>query len=186
MKAKSREKPTDEKLGAEPVHSPSLAGRGAAGHGVQIDEDFHGWLMDQASALRNGQWRSLDCEHLAEELEAMAAGERRELLNRLTTLCEHLLKCQFQPDQLAHRGRGWRLTIARSRTEIQRILEHSPGLKGQLNALLADAYSAARRHAGVAMSLERREWEGRFPVERAWSVDQILDNDFLPTHSKSD
>src|ERR1700730_17973075 len=57
--------------------------------GKLVDE-FYDWLLDQASALRNRQFNSLDCDNLAEELEAMAAEQRREIRKHLTNLLLHL------------------------------------------------------------------------------------------------
>ena len=102
---------------------------------VRIEDDYHGWLLDQASVLRHHRHSSLDWSNLAEELEAMAAAERRELLRRLTTLLAHLLKFQYQPE--VRRERSRKLTIVRSRTEIKRLLDYSPGLKGQLTEYVA-------------------------------------------------
>src|SRR5712692_2353470 len=130
---------------------------------VRIDEDFYSWLLDQAGALRDKRVLSLDWDHLAEELEAMAAVERRELLSRLTTLYEHMLKWQYEPQELQRRSRGWRLTITRSRTEIRRLLDYSPGLKSRLEEFAAAAYTDARRQAGEAMGLERSRWDRLLP-----------------------
>jgi hypothetical protein len=61
-----------------------------------IEDDFHGWLLDQAAALRARDYESLDWDHLAEELETMGARERRELNERLKNLLLHLLKFKYQ------------------------------------------------------------------------------------------
>lgn len=156
-----------------------------AGRAIKIDDDFHGWLLSQASALRRERYGSLDWEHLAEELEAMAAAERRELLRRLTTLFAHLLKIQQQPQELQRRGRSWKLTVLRTRTEINRLLAQSPGLKGQLEEFAKEAYTDARRHAGEEMNLARHDWERILPANAPWSIDDALDFDFIPS-GKSD
>jgi hypothetical protein len=143
---------------------------------IKINDDFHGWLLDQASALRERRYLSLDWDNLAEELEAMAARERRELLRRLTTLFEHLLKLAYQPDQLPRRGHGWRRTIVRSRIEIKRLLHDNPGLKGQMEQFAADAYADGRRIAGSAM-----EGQVALPDSIPWSIDKALEADFFPS-----
>src|SRR5690348_8207655 len=50
---------------------------------ARIEEDFHGWLLDQVAALRARDYGALDWEHLAEEIESMAVRERREMKDRL-------------------------------------------------------------------------------------------------------
>src|SRR5216683_2586508 len=39
----------------------------APGPSINIDNDFQGWLLDQAAALRDRRYPSLDLEHLAED-----------------------------------------------------------------------------------------------------------------------
>lgn len=56
--------------------------------------DFYAWLNQQAQVLRSRESESLDWDHLAEEIEAMAAGEKRELTSHLKTLLVHLLKLE--------------------------------------------------------------------------------------------
>ena len=68
---------------------------------LDIETDFHGWLLDQAAALRARDYESLDWDNLAEELELMGARERRELRSELKILLLHLLKLKFQPSQLS-------------------------------------------------------------------------------------
>jgi hypothetical protein len=147
---------------------------------IRVTNDFHGWLLDQAAALRNRNTLRLDWEHLAEELEAMAAAERRELLRRLTTLFEHLLKLNHQVEEVSRRGRQWRLTVTRTRTEIKRLLAQSPSLKGQLNEFVIETYADARAIAGEAMGLPRHQWQLSLPQENPWTVDQALADDFFP------
>ena len=87
---------------------------------LDIDTDFHGWLLDQAAALRARDHEALDWDHLAEELELMGARERRELRSELKILLLHLLKLKFQPGQL-HRHHSWRNSIVEAREQIADI-----------------------------------------------------------------
>jgi uncharacterized protein DUF29 len=151
---------------------------------VRIENDYYGWLLDQASVLRRQRYSSLDWSNLAEELEAMAAAERRELLRRLTTLLAHLLKFQYQPE--VRRERSRKLTIVRSRTEIKRLLDYSPGLKGQLTEYVAAAYDDAKNDAGVDIRLERHHWEELFPVTCPWTLEQIQSPDYFPPMDSSE
>jgi hypothetical protein len=54
---------------------------------VKIDDDFHGWLLAQASALRQQHYSLLDWDHLADELEATAARDGASLKSVLRTFC---------------------------------------------------------------------------------------------------
>lgn len=114
---------------------------------LDIDNDFHGWLLDQAAALRARDYESLDWDHLAEELELMGARERRELKDRLITLQEHLLKLKFEPTEV-HRHNSWRNTIEETRERIGDILQDSPGIfQGKPEQMLAETYERSRKAA---------------------------------------
>jgi hypothetical protein len=141
---------------------------------VAYETDFHAWAVQNARLLREGKLDQLDAEHIAEELEGMSAGERRELLNRLQVLLLHLLKYQYQPER---RGKSWLLTISHQRTAIERLLEQSPSLTALLDAgTLTKVYGKAVRDTVIETDLERH----LFPVECPYRREQILDEDWLP------
>jgi len=141
---------------------------------VRIEDDFHGWLLAQASALRQRRYDLLDPSNLAEELEAMARKDRKELASYLQNLFVHLLKWAYQPNR---RSTSWKLTINQSREEIEDLLEESPSLRNVLEELFAKEkpYSRAVRSATL-------ETEGKvtFPARSPWTLDQVLALDFLP------
>ena len=85
--------------------------------------DFNQWAIDQATAIRDGRWRDLDVQNLAEEVESMGNQERRELANRLTGLIGHLLKWQYQP---SNRGALWQVTIRAQRKAIAASAQSQP------------------------------------------------------------
>jgi hypothetical protein len=145
------------------------------------DHDYYAWAREQASALRERQIELLDFEHLAEEVDALADRDRRELRSRLMRILVHLLKWQFQASR---RSRSWENTLDLQRTEIDGLLKSSPSLRRELPALITDAYAYAQRVAGREMRLDRDEWLRRFPVECPWSVEQILNVEFYPPAPK--
>jgi hypothetical protein len=143
---------------------------------LAIDTDFHGWLLDQASAVREQRLDSIDWQHIAEELESMAAGERRALKNQLKRLLLHLLKMREQPEQLSRHG-GWRRSIRDARDQIEDIFEDSPGiLQGKGEEILAIAYKRARLDASDESKLPLK----RFPETCPWSFEEVVSKDFYP------
>jgi len=141
---------------------------------VQLhDRDFYTWTYRQADLLREGRFNELDTTHLIEELESMGARERRELGNRLAVLLAHLLKWQYQPER---QGNSWRRTIKIQRIEINDLLADNPGLKSELDGLFAKAYQKARVLAADETSFE----EGIFPSETPFTLQEVLDLEFLP------
>jgi type II secretory pathway component PulM len=148
---------------------------------LDMETDFHGWLLDQAAALRARDYESLDWDHLAEELELMGARERRELRSELKILLLHLLKLRFQPGQL-HRHHSWRNSIVEAREQLADITKDSPGIfQGKRDEVLADVYVRARNKA----ARESRLPSGTFPEACPWRYEQIIDPDFFPGGTKT-
>ena len=133
------------------------------------DRDFHAWAGEQAALLRAGRLAEADIAHIAEEIESMGRGEKRELISRLKVLLVHLLKWRFQP---AGRGNSWRLTIAEQRREVADHLDDNPSLRAQLDAAIVSAYGGAI----LAAARARRGWIRRGshrpapgPSRRSWT-----------------
>ena len=137
------------------------------------ERDFYQWTQDQADLLRNGRFSALDVDHLVEELESMGARERRELRNRLKVLVAHLLKWQYQPQR---RSDSWLDSITDARTQIELAIQDSPSLINYPEKQLEPSYQKARRQAskqtGIPLSV--------FPVKCSYSLELILDEDWLP------
>ncbi len=64
------------------------------------DRDFAAWALDQAARLRQaagGADDALDWLNLAEEIEALARRDRRELASHIRVVAEHLMKLEAFP-----------------------------------------------------------------------------------------
>jgi len=144
-------------------------------------KNYTEWAEKTADLLKNGQFSELDIEHLLEELASMGASEQNELESRLTILIAHLLKWQFQYQQLSERwqefkGDSWRTTIIEQRTRIAKRLRKSPGLKTKLPEILLEAYEDALELAIKETKLPTTT----FPSECPYSVEQLFNDDFYP------
>ncbi len=64
----------------------------AAQKTLLYEQDLNLWLEQAIAQLKSGQLKELDIENLIEELEGLAARDRREFKSRLANLIEHLLK----------------------------------------------------------------------------------------------
>ena len=143
---------------------------------LTIDQDFNAWLLGQAAALRERDYEAIDWDNLAEEIEAMARSERREVKNRLTIILIHLLKLKFEQGQMGHRH-GWRSSVIEQRRQIANTLEVSPGLfQGKREEVLVKAYGDARRDAALESQLPTTT----FPEECPWLYEQVMDTEFFP------
>jgi len=137
------------------------------------DLDFHAWANEQATLLRSRRFHQADIEHIAEEIETMGRGEKRELVNRLAVLLLHLLKWQYQPGL---RGNSWRLSIEEQRYRLADHLADNPSLKAQLDTAMRDAYRLALVGAERETGLAR----GTFPATCPYAFEQAVETDFWP------
>lgn len=140
---------------------------------VAYDEDFYAWTTEQARLLRQGALSDLDIENIAEELESMGRGDKREIGSRLEVLLMHLLIWQVQ---VLHRSPGWSGTIREQRRRIIKLLQESPSLRPVLPELITEAYPEAHDKAARETGLP----ETAFPAECPFTPEQILAEDFLP------
>ena len=138
-------------------------------------QDFYAWTQQQAALLQTEELEKLDLPNLIEEIEAMGKSQRKEVRSRLTVLLMHLLKWQFQPE---HQSRSWANTIRTQRREIDLELEDSPSLRREVPEMIGKAYPRAR---SAAIEETGALSSSAFPATCPWSVEQILDAEWLPT-----
>lgn len=149
--------------------------------GKERDADFHAWLLEQADALRHRRYNCIHWCDLAEELEAMAAVDRREIKKYLKKLLVHLLKFRAQPHQL-RRHHSWRKSIREAREDITDLIEDSPGIfQGKRDEFLAICYQRACADAAEETGILR----DAFPRNCPWSFDQFMQSDFFPGINRS-
>lgn len=137
------------------------------------DGDVVAWALEQAALLRSGRLEAIDALNIAEEIEAVAKSEQRELASRFAVLLCHLLKWQFQP---ARRSQSWQRTTRDQRAAIASVLAKMPSLRPLLDdeEWLAHAFNDAVKLASEQTGLEE------FPDICPWTMQQILDPEFLP------
>ncbi len=137
------------------------------------DRDFYAWANEQAALLRAGKLAEADIGNIAEEIESMGKGEKRELVSRLNVLLLHLLKWQYQP---SHRGHSWRNSIRIQRREVTAHMADNPSLKALLSQAIDQAYGTAVIEAETETGLAG----SAFPTICEWSYEQIMDPQFWP------
>jgi len=130
------------------------------------------------AATRNccarGKCSASDIRHIAEEIEDLGKQDLKELHRRARALLAHLLVGQLQPAKHPH----WRLgAVTEERIWLDGLVEHSPSLKIRLANELPVIYAEAVR---LAMAMARTAIDReRFPAECPFTVEQILDPEFL-------
>ncbi|MEN9460347.1 MAG: hypothetical protein RIS84_367 [Pseudomonadota bacterium] len=93
-------------------------------------KNYTEWAEKTADLLKRGQFSELDIEHLLEELASMGASEQNELESPLTILIAHLLKWQFQYQQLSDK---WKEFFSRSQMSFGNAVEthRASGYRGR-------------------------------------------------------
>jgi len=138
--------------------------------------DFYAWTQEQAALLRTEELEQLDLPNLIEEIEAMGASQRKAVKSRLLVLLMHLLKWQYQPGHKGRRPNRWRSSIRAQRNEIEIELSDSPSLRREVPDFIAYVYPRARKGAAEETGLAL----ATFPADCPWTLEEILDEDWLP------
>jgi hypothetical protein len=147
------------------------------------EEDFYAWTRDQASALRrlaDERWNGpLDLAHLAEEIEDVGSDRRDAVLSQMERVIEHLLKLEYSPSSRPRRK--WLISIGDARYALERRMTLT--LRKVAEDEIAKCYKHARRHAAFAM-LDHGERDAvrELPKPCPYTLEQILDEDWLPTN----
>jgi hypothetical protein len=139
--------------------------------------DFNSWIEQTAQLLRERRWHEIDLEHLIEEVEDLGKSEQRAIASQLTRLLLHLLKWQYQPQR---RSDSWLDSITDARTQIELAIKDSPSLKKYPLEQLKESYQRARRQAAKQTGME----VSVFPEKCSYSLELVLDEDWLPEESK--
>ncbi len=137
------------------------------------EKDFCLWIETTANLLKQGQFSELDIENLIEEIETMGRSEKDTLESNLIIVFLHILKWQYQPNK---RSRSWESSILEHRRRIHKAIKNSPSLKPFLANVFAECYQYGRKRASIETGLSLRA----FPTESPFTIDEILDEDFLP------
>jgi hypothetical protein len=141
------------------------------------DRDYYAWIQHQVQALRERRIEDVDWANAAEEIEDLGKSEKRGIRSQLARLLEHLLKLQYARSRpRATNRRGWELSTKGARIEMERLLNDSASLRVQLPELLAQAYRTARLEALRKARLS----DETVPESSPWTVEQVMDNSFLP------
>ncbi|HEY9691986.1 MAG TPA: DUF29 domain-containing protein [Oculatellaceae cyanobacterium] len=140
------------------------------------EQDYYLWLEKTIQQLRSGQLSTVDLANLIEELESMGRSEKRALMNLLTRLFEHLLKLAYWDSQREYNKNHWKSEIRNFRKQINKELKASPSLKPYLIEIFEECYQDAKEIFSDLSKLP----VNTFPVQPMGTVDQILDENWLP------
>jgi len=147
--------------------------------GPRYDDDFFAWTQHQAAVLRSLPVADnrFDRENVAEEIEALGRSERDTVRSQVRRILEHLLKLEHSPAQAPRFG--WMGSIVDARAALlDRITE---SLRQDLREVLPRLCRSARRRAELSLKQAHEpEAASALPSDCPYTLDQILDDDWLP------
>ncbi|MBD2189486.1 DUF29 domain-containing protein [Pseudanabaena mucicola] len=129
------------------------------------EQDILLWVEETVAKLKAHDFENLDLENLIEEVESLGISQKKELISRLITLLEHLLKRLYV--DLPYDYNGWERTIRNQRNGLQVLLKQVPSLKTRWHESFADAWE-------IALKTVREEYrQVDFPDQ--WQFDQEIE-----------
>ncbi|MFB2879479.1 MULTISPECIES: DUF29 domain-containing protein [Floridanema] len=140
------------------------------------EQDFYLWLQTNINLLKEGKFAQIDLENLLEELESMGKSDKNALKSNLRVLLMHLLKYKYQPEK---RTNSWVYTIIEHRIRLGDAFKTSPSLYRFFEEIFNESYQNARKLAAAETGLSIEI----FPPESPFTVEEVLNADFLPSQS---
>lgn len=146
---------------------------------ADYQDDTVAWVETQVALLRAGRLAEIDLPNIIEEIEGVAKSQRLALTSQIGRVIEHLLKLIYSPAKDPRRG--WTESMSDARRQIERILDDSPSLRGEVDAIVER--EIGREARDVARSLTN--YGELDPASRAgfrthyFTPDQVL-GDWLP------
>jgi hypothetical protein len=127
------------------------------------EQDILRWVEETVTKLKAHDFENLDLTNLIEEVESLGISQKKELLSRLITLLEHLLKRLYV--SLPNDYNGWEQTIREQRKQLKVLLKKVPSLVNLWDQDFKDAWK-------IALEIVREEyWQIEFPDQWSFSYD---------------
>ncbi len=135
--------------------------------------DYSQWLGETISLLRNHQFQQLDLEHLIEELEDLGKEKKNAVASLLEQVIRHLLLLQYWTKETEYNTINWQEEIYNFRTQLRRKMTANLRnyLEEELNYIYEDALGFVKIKTANTVI---------FPSQCPYSLEQLLDRDWLP------
>ena len=151
------------------------------------DEDVWAWSREQADALRRRDAGAIDWENVIEEIEDVGKRHSDAWTSYCANVISHLVKIERHgsTEDLRH----WHHEVETWREDMYDRLEDGPGMKGDLDGMLATAWRRGRERAVKAMARYdapgdiaardrlQRAWRERLPGECPYALEDIVGYD---------
>ncbi|ACK69852.1 protein of unknown function DUF29 [Gloeothece citriformis PCC 7424] len=127
------------------------------------EQDFYQWTIEQAKAINERNWNSLDRENLKEEIEALGRSEYNAVVSLLVKEIEHLLKIDYVP--IPDCKNKWTSEVIAFKKGIKRKI--SPSMKPKLELEFKEIYTDAKE-------IVEAEYTISLPEECPYNLNQLL------------
>jgi hypothetical protein len=138
------------------------------------EQDYYLWLEKTIELLKTGKLNQLDWENLIEEIENLGRSEKRAVVSFLKQLIKHLLLYHYWQTERQWSSQGWLEEISNFRFELSQYFD-SKTLKNYAEQELNIIYTRARKEAILKSNI------AHIPIICPYSLEQILNDDFIPT-----
>lgn len=136
------------------------------------EQDILLWVEETVNKLKAKDFESLDLDNLIEEVESLGISQKKELINRLIVLLEHLLKRLYV--DLPYDYNGWERTIRTQRNNLQVLIKQVPSLKSRWESSFIDAWEIALKT--VREEYSQINFPDRWPFSQ--ELEAMLNNRF--------
>lgn len=138
------------------------------------DIDDSQWLEETVKLIKNRQFKELDLENLIEELEDLGREKKNAVASLLEQVIRHLLLLQYWTSESDYNAVHWQEEIYTFRIQLRRRL--TTNLRNYLDSELDSIYKDALGFVKI-----KTQNSVRFPPECPYSLDQLLDIEWLPS-----
>ncbi|MBF2056335.1 MAG: DUF29 domain-containing protein [Cyanobacterium sp. T60_A2020_053] len=133
--------------------------------------DDHLWLEETINLLKGNRLNELDIENLIEELESLAKRDKLAMASLLEQVIIHLLLLDYWHNEYERNHHHWQLEIISFRRQLNKRM--TKNLYNYLVDNLDDCYDYCRKYVLKKSGLDT------FPLQCPYSLEKILDQDFL-------
>jgi hypothetical protein len=131
------------------------------------------WLEEMIELLKQRQFENLDLEHLIEELVDLGSEKKNAVVSLLEQVIRHLLLLEYWTTGRDNNQAHWESEIVSFRTQLRRRL--TTNLCNHLAKELPSIYQDALIYVRT-----KTRFKVDFPENCSYSLEQLLDIDFLP------
>ena len=135
-------------------------------------DDFQ-WLEETVKLIKQRRFEALDLDNLIEELEDLGREKKNAVASLLELVIRHLLLLQYWTIESEYNAVHWQEEIYNFRIQLRRRITTNLRnyLESELNSIYKDALGFVKIKTQNTVS---------FPPECPYSLDQLLDIEWLP------